>query len=237
MLQFSHQLSLAEAHGVEPKDLSPVFVSLARTHNDCCQYSKALVYYERELELRRGNPCEECDTWSSIAAVRKNADMESEMIMEAYGEAYKCASESSNPKLKVDVCKAVLQYCKSRKDLAKDVSRWEKELECALEQHPSIPLYDSDDESDSQNVELECGFVTPESLSEMETEDEEDEEDSIITAQTVTTRGVAARKKSRVWWYTIAQYEFNCYIYFLHDLAIEKKRERRDSSSSSCYFG
>jgi len=54
----SLQLDLAEAHGVEPQELSPIYCSLARTHVDCGQYSQALLHYQRELELWRGNPCE-----------------------------------------------------------------------------------------------------------------------------------------------------------------------------------
>lgn len=55
---WSLQLSLAEAHGLEPRDLSPIYVSLARTHSDCRQFSQALLYFEKELELWRGNPSE-----------------------------------------------------------------------------------------------------------------------------------------------------------------------------------
>ncbi len=53
---YGKQLALAEAHGVEPGELSMVYVSLARTHADWGEFSKALGYYERELELCKKNP-------------------------------------------------------------------------------------------------------------------------------------------------------------------------------------
>ena len=52
------QLALAEAHGLEPQELSAIYCSLARTHTDCGQFSRALLHYQRELELWRGNPSE-----------------------------------------------------------------------------------------------------------------------------------------------------------------------------------
>ena len=52
------QLRLAEAHGLEPRELSPILISLARSHSDCRQFSQALLYYQRELELWKGNPRE-----------------------------------------------------------------------------------------------------------------------------------------------------------------------------------
>ena len=49
------QLWLAENWNFEPKYLSPIYVSLAATHADCKQYSLALQYYSKELQLQSGN--------------------------------------------------------------------------------------------------------------------------------------------------------------------------------------
>ena len=130
---------------METKLLSPIYISLARTHSDYSQYTRALFYYEKELELWRGNPTEECDTWTSIAVVRKNAGMESQEIMEAYQKAYEFAKESGNPRRKVGVCKAIVELCKSR-------SKIRNERVCMLELlqdlqasqnriHPQIALH------------------------------------------------------------------------------------------------
>ena len=188
---------------MEPRQLSPAYISLARTHSDCCQYTKALFYYEKELELWRGNPTEECDTWTSIAEVRSNAGMESLEVVEAYHKAFKFAKESGNPRRKVGVCKAVVELCKSRSEVRNELSRWEGELESVLEQHPDVTLDSSEDENDSEDAVHESGFETPESLSEMETDEEEEggeevADSGIHTTQNNATRGVAVRRKSRV---------------------------------------
>ena len=190
---------------MEPKELSPIYISLARTHSDSGQYPEALLYYERELELWRGNPTEECDTWTSIAGVRKSAGMESQTVMEAYRKAYKFAQDSGNPKRNVGVCKGLVELCKSRSEFGSQLATWEGELASVLELHPDVSL-DSEDDSDSENLENDSGFETPESLSEMQT-DEEDEEEECgeevaesrgHTSQEIVTRGVAVRRKSRV---------------------------------------
>ena len=182
-------------------------MSLARTHSDHKQYKDALSYYERELELRRGNPSEECDTWSSIAAVRDSAGWERHTVIEAYSEAYRCAQESQSVKLKVDVCRAAVQVCKWTKSLtgSEEIEKWEGELENLLAEHSDIPLDTvSDSESDSQSMEGEEGFLTPDSMSEIESVEEGEEEEEVVesavalSSLTRRTRGVPERRKSRV---------------------------------------
>lgn len=55
---YSVQLNLATDHGVEPRELSKIFFSLAVTLTDIGQYEEALSYYEKELEMWSGNPAE-----------------------------------------------------------------------------------------------------------------------------------------------------------------------------------
>ena len=198
-----HQLGLAEAHGVEPKDLSPILISLARTHTDCRQFPEALLYYEKELALRRGSPSDECDTWTSIATARDGAGLERQTVMEAFDCAFKCAGESRVAKLKIDVCRAVVRFCKLRKSsYGSEQAKWEGRLEDLLKEHPDVPDSGSEEsDSDFQEVERECGFVTPDSLSEMESVEEEEEEregedEAVETAS--GRRGVAVRRKARV---------------------------------------
>lgn len=211
------QLGLAEAHGVEPKELSPIYISLARTHSDYGQFSKALLYYEKELELWQGNPTEECDTWTSIAEIRKNASMESRSVMEAYCKAYEFAEKGNNPKRVVTVCKAIVGFCKAKSECGSEVAKWEEQLERVLAQHPEVAL-DSDNESDSENLEHDSGFETPESLCEMES-DEEDEcweegggDSSAHPTQDSGMRGVVMRRKPRVYCIHVCVYlvPFTC---------------------------
>ena len=193
---------------MDPIALSPMYISLAETHCDCCQYPEALGYYERELELKRGNATDECDTWRCIAAVRKRAGMAREAVSESYDKAYECANESSNPKLRISVCEAAVQYCKSSSGGRSELLKWEAELNCVLERHPDVGTESSgEEESDSQNLD---GFETPESLSEMETDEEDEElveESRALAAESNVTRGVAVRRKSKV--YTL----YTCYMY------------------------
>ena len=46
----SLQLDLAESHDRQPSRLSPIYISLARTHIDCAQFPQAEMYYKKELE-------------------------------------------------------------------------------------------------------------------------------------------------------------------------------------------
>lgn len=52
----SYQLKVAEACGFMPRDLSPIYTSVAETLSDCGRFSQALHYYNKELKLWRGNP-------------------------------------------------------------------------------------------------------------------------------------------------------------------------------------
>jgi len=195
------QLSLAEAHGLEPKDLSRIYVSLARTLVDYGQYSQALLYYDKELELWQGNATEECDTWTSIAEVRRSAGQEDGAVMEAYCKAFEFAGESNNPRQKANVCKAMVKFCKSTSELGSELAKWERELSAVLEAHPEVAL-ESGEESDSERLEHDSEFETPVSLSEIESdeeeEDEEMEEESTVVNQSRSTRAMVVRKKSKV---------------------------------------
>ena len=198
-LSFPLQLGLAEAHGVEPKELSKVYVSLARTHSDSGQYPKALLYYEKELELWTGNATEECDTWTSIAEVRASDGQEGTAVMEAYCNAFKFAQQSGKPKRRFNVCTALVKFCKSKIEFRSELSYWEGELDNVLEMHPDLGL-ESGEESDSERLEHDSEFETPESLSEMETDEEEEYSEEVPDGggQSDRARGVAVRKKSKV---------------------------------------
>ena len=59
MKLFSHthsQLDHAEALCTPRPGLIPVYVSLAQTYKDDKQYTKALVYYRKEIDCRQDEP-------------------------------------------------------------------------------------------------------------------------------------------------------------------------------------
>ena len=54
----SLQLDLAESQDRQPSRLSPIYISLARTHIDCAQFPQAEMYYKKELEYCCSTPIE-----------------------------------------------------------------------------------------------------------------------------------------------------------------------------------
>lgn len=52
------QLWIAENWDFESEELSSIHMSLAVTHTDYAQYSEALLYYSKVLQLHSGNPRE-----------------------------------------------------------------------------------------------------------------------------------------------------------------------------------
>ena len=183
MYPFPRQCSLAEAHGAEPKDLTAIYVSLARTHTDCHRYNDALLYYEKDLTLRKPGPSDEYNTWLSIGKVRHSAGLEKGVVMEAFDKACDCAKEIRDPQASIDICRAVLRFCKHNNiGRGREWGKWEGELEGLLERHPDLAVDssgDSDSDIDAMDVEEKSGLVTPDSLSDMETVDEEEEEEEM----------------------------------------------------------
>ena len=149
-----------------------------------------------------GNPTEECDSWSSIAAARHTAGVGGELVMEAYETAFKFAGDGGRPKQRIDVCRAVVKFCKSTPAFEGEVSKWEEELSRVLEAHPEVAGEDSEGESDLERLEHDSEFETPVSLSEMESEGEEGEgegeEESTAASVNNTRRAVVRKKKSKV---------------------------------------
>ena len=47
-------MRLAEACGMFGKGLANIFVSIALTYSDCGDHKKALEFYEKELDVRKG---------------------------------------------------------------------------------------------------------------------------------------------------------------------------------------
>ena len=52
------QLTLAIDHGLEPKELSKIYFSVAETLSDNGQHDEALGYYDKELDMWSGHPAE-----------------------------------------------------------------------------------------------------------------------------------------------------------------------------------
>ncbi|XP_076834924.1 tonsoku-like protein [Brachyhypopomus gauderio] len=84
---YQTQLSCAEALGKPVRELAVIHVSLAATHTDLRQHRRAVEHYRQELELRRGNAKEECETWLNIAACQEEYGESLEEVEASYRAA------------------------------------------------------------------------------------------------------------------------------------------------------
>ncbi|XP_056332374.1 tonsoku-like protein [Danio aesculapii] len=175
---YQTQLACAEALAKPARELAVIHVSLAATYTDLRQHHKAVEHYRQELQLRKGNPKEECETWLNMAACQEEMCQSMETLDHCFTSALKCAEKSGLNKLQRRVLRVWLQAqrrCGSsqcddiearlmelceRDGLTLDHSEDEDEEE---EVHNSEPLEDSDiqySESDDEDLEGYDKMVT-----------------------------------------------------------------------------
>ncbi|XP_008307260.1 tonsoku-like protein [Cynoglossus semilaevis] len=104
------QLKGAEALGKGARELAVIHVSLAATYTDLRQYSQAMEHYRQELELRKGNFAEECETWINIAAAQEDGRCGSQEINSSYIKALHCAEKCGQARLKKRVLRLWLAF-------------------------------------------------------------------------------------------------------------------------------
>ncbi|KAF7704452.1 hypothetical protein HF521_021524 [Silurus meridionalis] len=129
------QLSCAEKLGKPARELAVIHVSLAATYTDLRQHNKALEHYRHELQLRDGNPKEECETWLNIASCQEEYGVSLEEVDNSYTAALNCAEKAAQSKLKL-----------SFED--SDGDEEEEELQNSEPLDSDIQLSDSDDDLD-----------------------------------------------------------------------------------------
>uniref|UniRef100_A0A3Q2PHV3 Tonsoku-like protein n=1 Tax=Fundulus heteroclitus TaxID=8078 RepID=A0A3Q2PHV3_FUNHE len=96
---YQAQLNAAEALGKPARELAVIHVSLAATHTDLRQHSRAVEHYRKELALRQGNSTEECSTWLNIAAAQEEGGGSVEDVESSYASALRCARASGQTRL------------------------------------------------------------------------------------------------------------------------------------------
>ncbi|XP_061599995.1 tonsoku-like protein [Cololabis saira] len=96
---YQAQLQKAEAMGKHPRELAVIHVSLAATHTDLRQHSKAADHYRKELDLRQGSSKEECKTWLNIAAAQEENGCTCEDLDVSYSAALRCVQPSGPARL------------------------------------------------------------------------------------------------------------------------------------------
>ncbi|KAI7804959.1 tonsoku-like protein, partial [Triplophysa rosa] len=91
---YQTQLACAEALDRPARELAVIHVSLAATHTDLRQHHRAVEHYRQELQLRQGNPNEECETWLNIAVCQEEMGDPMEKTGDSYTAALSCAERS-----------------------------------------------------------------------------------------------------------------------------------------------
>lgn len=175
---YQTQLACAEALAKPARELAVIHVSLAATYTDLRQHHRAVEHYRQELQLRKGNPKEECETWLNMAVCQEEMCQSMETLDHCFASALNCAEKSGLNKLQRRVLRVWLQAqrrCGSsqcddtearlmelceRDGLSLDQSEDEDEED---EVDNSEPLEDSDiqySESDDEDLEGYDKMVT-----------------------------------------------------------------------------
>ncbi|XP_029443076.1 tonsoku-like protein [Rhinatrema bivittatum] len=100
---YKMQLRSAEALRRPEPELAVIHVSLAATYGDLKEHQKAVSHYQAELELRRGNPTEECKTWLNIAHAKEEDRQSCEELESCLTSALQCANRAAKPILQRQV--------------------------------------------------------------------------------------------------------------------------------------
>ncbi|XP_075050677.1 tonsoku-like protein [Mixophyes fleayi] len=91
---YKMQLRCAESLGRPDRELAVIHVSLAATYGDLKDHKRAVSHYRAELDLRKGNPHEECKTWLNMAVSVEEDGLGFGEVQNCLSNALKCAQEA-----------------------------------------------------------------------------------------------------------------------------------------------
>ncbi|XP_069477902.1 tonsoku-like protein [Ambystoma mexicanum] len=165
------QLRCAEALKKPERELAVIHVSLAFTFGDLKDYSQALKHYQAELELRRGNPLEECKTWLSMALVKEDSGQGYDEVESCFTNALRCAELAGKPKLQRRVLKQ-LHTLQTKMGSPKAHSTLDRLQEFCLQQG-----WSSEGESGDSSEEEELESSEPVEESDLELSESDEDED------------------------------------------------------------
>nr|DBA23868.1 TPA: hypothetical protein GDO54_011585 [Pyxicephalus adspersus] len=159
------QLGCAETLGRPGRELAVIHVSLAATYTDLRDYKRALVHYQEELKLRKGNPVEECKTWLNMAQSVEEDGQGLEEVQKCLFNALKCARDVGHSQLQRKVLRQLLVTQK----------KWASPEVADTETRLAELCSGSDSESSEEEEEMENSEPMQESDIELsQTDDEED---------------------------------------------------------------
>ncbi|XP_037982875.1 tonsoku-like protein [Motacilla alba alba] len=102
---YQRQLSLAESLGLPARELAVIHVSLGTTFRDLGLHRRALRHFQSELELRKGEPLEECRTWLNVALALEDSGSAPSQLLPALHSALSCARSAGDARLQVSALK------------------------------------------------------------------------------------------------------------------------------------
>ncbi|XP_040191016.1 tonsoku-like protein, partial [Rana temporaria] len=162
------QLSCAQSLGRPDREMAVIHVSLAATYTDLRDHKHALLHYQAELELRKGNPVEECKTWLNMAMSMEEDGQGLEEAQRCLSSALKCSREAKDSQLQRKVLRQLLvtqqkwaspEAADTEAQLAElcggsDSESEEEEVESSEPlQESDIELSQSDDDEDLEGYE------------------------------------------------------------------------------------
>lgn len=175
----------------KPKsELARIVFSLGETYADSGQFEDALLCYEKELNLRKGNDVEQCQSLIKIAQISERLDREPDEICKRYEEALVKAGKDS--KLMYNVLKDYVpfMYQKSCNLVRRD------ELDETLKNLMSCPEImeeaEADDVEDAYELEDEVPHVD-----DIIT-DNEDDDNEVMVVRRRKARGATKFKPNEV---------------------------------------
>ncbi|KAG8430339.1 hypothetical protein GDO86_017946, partial [Hymenochirus boettgeri] len=102
------QLHCAKSLGKPEREVAVIHVSLAATFTDLKDHKQAVSHYLAELELRKGNPTEECKTWMNIALSYEEDGQEYDRVWSCLSSALQCARQAAGTILQRQVLRQLL---------------------------------------------------------------------------------------------------------------------------------
>ncbi|XP_051724772.1 tonsoku-like protein isoform X4 [Ctenopharyngodon idella] len=147
---YQTQLVCAETLGKPARELAVIHVSLAATYTDLRQHHRAVEHYRQELNLRQGNPKEECETLLNIAGCQEEIGQPMETIDQSFSAALSCAERSGLNKLQRRVLRVWVQA--QRRCGSSQCDDTEARL-MELCERDGLRLEDSEDEDEEEEVE------------------------------------------------------------------------------------
>ncbi|XP_067825203.1 tonsoku-like protein isoform X2 [Heptranchias perlo] len=143
---YQNQLVCAEILQRSDEELAVIHFSLASTFHDLKDYKQAISHYETELQIRNGNPREECKTWLHIAEAKLKDGAGRDELDRCYQNALQRAQTVQDPRLQQKVLKAL------RKIQQNPSSSTEREVDGETDSTDSEEGVEVDDEMEDSEL-------------------------------------------------------------------------------------